>query len=344
MMDFIQYGGLDLIDKAMRVHAKDDFLAVTLPYLLKVITAVGAAASIEEIQNEGMNLKLCQKCQEIIQKAKNPLGSIQKIVIPKSSDRINRVLRFMDNYLNRLDVQIAALNAVLNFCRNADAPTALKDTDLIQVLVKTVEMHKEEAGVVWRVCMALSILASYNGEISVNILNTGVHEILIDNYSKFLNEPIVQQQILWLIAAFLKWPRSLLVIHKTQKCMEFLKGLAGQQLLKAEEAEEAEQTEGRGSDRIISIAIPVQIRSFLRQTEGKVFVAKSKGKAKQQVFKERRNFDEKPRFGTVDTNIFQRGESGLLAGVNDDDAGNDKGDLPEWEQRLAFNEERRNKQ
>ena len=37
MMDFIQFGGLDLIDKAIRVHEKDDYIAIMLPKLQKII-------------------------------------------------------------------------------------------------------------------------------------------------------------------------------------------------------------------------------------------------------------------------------------------------------------------
>lgn len=58
------------------------------------------------------------------------------------------------------------------------------------------------------------------------------------------------------------------------------------------------------------------------------------------MFKERRNFDERPKFGTVDNKIFTGGEGGLLPGANDDDEGNDQGSLPEWEQKLRQNEEK----
>ena len=37
VMDFIQFGGLDLLEKAMRTHSKDDFISVTVPRLLKVL-------------------------------------------------------------------------------------------------------------------------------------------------------------------------------------------------------------------------------------------------------------------------------------------------------------------
>ena len=37
IMDFIEFGGVDLLEKAMRVHAKDDYLAGLMPKLIRVV-------------------------------------------------------------------------------------------------------------------------------------------------------------------------------------------------------------------------------------------------------------------------------------------------------------------
>ncbi len=37
MMDLIQFGGLDLLEKIIRTHEKDDYLQVMIPKLIKVI-------------------------------------------------------------------------------------------------------------------------------------------------------------------------------------------------------------------------------------------------------------------------------------------------------------------
>jgi hypothetical protein len=170
-------------------------------------------------------------------KSKNLLGTTTKIVIPKSSDRANRVLRFMDNYMERLDVQVAALDAILSFCRNADAKGSVKETDVIPVLVKCLEAHKKEVTVMWRVFMALAILASYHSDIAVNITTTNVHEIVIDEYASFKEHPIVQQQALWMFASFVQWPRSQREIHKSLKCVNFLKSL----VVKPEDAQQQQE-------------------------------------------------------------------------------------------------------
>lgn len=72
----------------------------------------------------------------------------------------------------------------------------------------------------------------------------------------------------------------------------------------------------------------------MRETDGELFKEKKSGGGKQQVFKQRRNFDEKPKFGTVDTAIYVKGEDGLLPGPNDDDEGNERKTAPEWEKYL----------
>lgn len=48
----------------------------------------------------------------------------------------------------------------------------------------------------------------------------------------------------------------------------------------------------------------------------------------------RRNYDERPKFGTVSDALFSQGEDGLLAGDNEDEDGNQKRQVPEWEQAL----------
>lgn len=37
VMDFIQFGGLDLLEKAMRMHSQDDFISMTIPKLLNIL-------------------------------------------------------------------------------------------------------------------------------------------------------------------------------------------------------------------------------------------------------------------------------------------------------------------
>ena len=89
------------------------------------------------------------------------------------------------------------------------------------------------------------------------------------------------------------------------------------------------------------LTIPVNIRKFMRETNGEIFKERRKGPAKQQEFKERKNFDERPKFGTVETTLFVKGETGLLPGPEDDDDGNIKKEAPEWEKYLNSTAEKK---
>ena len=146
-----------------------------------------------------------------------------KVNVPRSADRVNRVLKFMDNYLSRIDVQIVALDALINFARNPDAKLQARETTLIAVIGRSVQAHPAASEVVWRACMALSIVMTFNGELANDVALLGIHEVLVDSYSSFDAAPAIQQQILWLFSGLLQWPKSRRVLHRSDKCVAFFK-------------------------------------------------------------------------------------------------------------------------
>ena len=242
VMDFIQFGGLDLLEKAMRMHVKDDFISVTSPKLFSVLSgkliavvcfvltlvvfvAIGAGVSRTEIENEGLNLQLCQRCQETIERSKKKDYFEACVVIPRSSERASRVLKFMDNYISREDVQIAGLDAIINFVRNSDGKSQTKETNLVDVLGRVLKAHPDSTEIVWRACMVLTIVVSFHGELAYDVANLEIHDTLIDAYPRFETTAAVQQQILWLLASYLEWPKSKKVIHRSEKCVKFFKEL-----------------------------------------------------------------------------------------------------------------------
>jgi hypothetical protein len=59
------------------------------------------------------------------------------------------------------------------------------------------------------------------------------------------------------------------------------------------------------------------------------------GRATQKAAKaQRRNFDERPKYGTVQDTIYVEGETGLLSTGNEDDDGNERRKVPDWERKL----------
>ena len=268
VMDFIQFGGLDFLEKANKVHADDEFIAGSIPKLLKILIgkqnisiylcfyielliisfnistvyllyyryiiikyyytciAIGAPASILEINEETVNLQLCQKCQETIELIKQKRFETKGIkIIPKSYERINRVLKFMDNFLVSKEVQIAGLDAILAFSRNPDAKSSIFETNLISIIYKSLQLHIKESEIIWRICMIYSIIATFSNEISYEIVHTGIHILIINNYliyKKQKNYEILQQ-MLWLMGSLLLYPASKHFLNKQLDCMDFFK-------------------------------------------------------------------------------------------------------------------------
>lgn len=181
--------------------------------------------SIQEVEREGLSLQLCERCQETIERAKNKNYFQAVVKVPRSSERVNRVLKFMDNYLARTDVQIVALDAAINFARNPDAKLQTRETNMIAVIGRSFVAHPTSAEIVWRCCMVLSLVAAFNGELANDIALLDIHEQLVDSYTSFQNAPSIQQQILWLLSAFLQWPKSKRVLHKSEKCLLFFLAL-----------------------------------------------------------------------------------------------------------------------
>ncbi len=144
----------------------------------------------------------------------------------------------MDNYLPRVDVQVAALDAIINFSRNADAAKTTMETDIVEIVAKSMVKHIDEDKILWRGCMAFAVLASYQQEIAVEIILTNIHETVIDRFPKYKNQPLIQQQMLWLLSALLQWPRSYRMLHKTPKTVNFVKLL----IEKSEEAHQLQLT------------------------------------------------------------------------------------------------------
>ena len=62
---------------------------------------------------------MCLSCQEVLERAKfKGVYGLVEIKLPKMSDRVNRVVMFMENYQTRKDVQILALDALITYVKN----------------------------------------------------------------------------------------------------------------------------------------------------------------------------------------------------------------------------------
>ena len=64
-------------------------------------SGVGAKNTIIELKNEKVNLQLCYKCAELIEQLKRSQFATSEFKLPRPADRVNRVIRFMENYFDK---------------------------------------------------------------------------------------------------------------------------------------------------------------------------------------------------------------------------------------------------
>lgn len=187
---------------------------------------MGAPLSIEEIRQEEAYLQFCTCCQGAVERMKMKRFAVcTPTVVPKSSERINRVLKFMDNFLVSKEVQMAALDAVIAFARNADAPRSAQETNLVAVSCASLKLHAEVPEIMWRVAMAFSLVAQFSSDLSFEMVKLGAHMIVVSKYAHYKKQRNhqVMQQMLWMMGALLNWPASRQLINRQAECMEFYK-------------------------------------------------------------------------------------------------------------------------
>ena len=319
---------MDLLRQVLKQHENDEALALTVPRLLKSVLSIGAGAAIQEIRKEALSLQLCQVCQETVERERRRTGGSFETKMPQSSDRINRVLMFMESYPNREDVLAESLNAVLLFARNADCEKQIDKTNVIVNVFDAVEANPEMVCVVWRAALIFAIISKIRPEIANTVSKTGVHEIMATNFWVFKEEPFVQQQILWMMASIVSWPKSRRRVQESEKCIALFIELAG---MREELLKKAVNNATKHLPYVLCVPLP--IRTFLRESGGLV-VPGEVPYVEKKVFAERRNFGEKPMFGTV-AQSFQKGKTGLV-----DDG---KQEERPWEDKLQYGAERTKK-
>lgn len=137
---------------------------------------------------------------------------------------------------------IAGLDAVITYTKNPDSSSTIRDTTVFSVLGRAYTSHNQNIAIIWRLCLAFSIIATLNSESAADIARLDIHEPMVYNFQAFQAEPMAQQQILNLFAAYIRGgPKSKTVIHKSNVVMNFLKELISLR----DEAYNAEQLQRR---------------------------------------------------------------------------------------------------
>lgn len=326
VMDFIQFGGLDLINKVIEEHRKNDILISEVTRLLKGVLIVGAKAAINEIKSEATNLSLCTKCQEAIARSKrfDIDAPTVEARIPKPSERVARVLSFMANYGDKIPVLCAGMDALISYSNNPDCKATINDTTLIPVVANCIKLHPLSVDIVWRVCLIFSLVGRFSKEVAAEVARQDVHALLATNYDQFNDEPKAQQQIMWYFGALLEWDGlSRRRVQQTQACLDLFKQLI---VLRATLVKKVLLDD---KFKPYKVVLPLAVRRFMRETAGELLPEDAPIKPEPRKFAKRRNFDERPKFGTIDSHHFHEGEPGLLEEKKDDGP-------REWESALTY--------
>lgn len=267
VMDFIQFGGLDIINRIIEEHRKNDILMAEVSRLHKGVLVVGAMAATTEIKNETTSLALCRTCQTAIARAKRFELNAPTVEpkLPRPSERVTRVLSFMINYIDRIDVLSTGLDALISFANNADAKATIHETDLVEVVGKSLAMHPTNFQVMWRACLVLSTISLFSKEVAADVAKLEQHGVIATNFDSFDAEPRVQQQIMWLFGSLLSWDGlSRRRIQQTQACLDLF------QRLILTRATLVKKILVDDKFKPYKVVIPLTVRRFMRETGGEL--------------------------------------------------------------------------
>jgi hypothetical protein len=121
MIEFLKLGGLEILNEMLVKHAEDPFLMAQAPRFRTSLLLVGGNQAIREIEHEGVALQLCQSCQETVERERrlHSTAVTTNAKFPKASERVNRVVMFMESYPDKATVAQAGLDALIYFARNS---------------------------------------------------------------------------------------------------------------------------------------------------------------------------------------------------------------------------------
>jgi hypothetical protein len=328
MMDFIQFGGLDILERTMKEHPKNKILMSETTKLLKATLIIGAKAAITEIVEETDALMICSHCQAALEHKKRLKSTsvVSEVKTPTPKDRIKRVLVFMGNYHDKAEVIQVGLDACCSFANNKDAPKAIGDTVFLDTVSLAMKTFPDNADIMWRSCYACTIVCGFSEENAAALCRNGVHEVLGRNFTNFQDEPRVQMSILWLFDAFLRWElgASRRRVWQSQLCMDLFFALQAKREKMLSKAIHADKYAP------YKVVLPLSMRAFMRESGGEVLPEDIPVVGEVREFRKRRNFDETNKFGQMDDAAFKKGDEGLIDAKNEGDGKRD------WEDKLTY--------
>jgi hypothetical protein len=266
-------------------------------------------------------LQLCEKCQLTIDRLKRaalPPGEEMPSAtgeVTKSSDRVNRVVMFMSNYLNRKLVIVGGLDAIMYFSQNADSQKMVNETKVIDLLHKVVEAFRTDPAVIWRTAVCLRNIAALGPDVAYDITKTEILENLASIYSNF-GEVRVKQQILWFYEALIDHWKSRQKVQMSVAVMTLLRQLVDE---RAKLEIKFNLYPPKDKYEMYKVVIPFRLRMFFSETNGEILKPASEFipvNTDALIF--RKQIKAPLMYGTVDTQIFNDNQTAPSQRLNED--------------------------
>ena len=157
--------------------------------------------------------------------------------------------------------------------------------------------------------------------------NENVHDLLCQHFPLYRMNPYCQQEILWLLNGLVSWPKSKLEVQRNESCMVLLNALdmrpKDQQIASGmanmSKIDVAKELASGKVSVLYQIIVPLKLREFYRETKGTLMVPQQEFKPLHnderlaELARKRKKLEagKGPRYGTVGTKIFTKGEEGL---------------------------------
>lgn len=108
---------------------------------------------------------------------------------------------------------------------SADSKKSINSTKVVEVVSTTAQHFPKSSAIMWRAYVVFAAVASFSDDFASDIVDLGMHELMVSSYKEFHKECRVQQQMLWMISACLQWPKCSIKVQESKASVIFFRKL-----------------------------------------------------------------------------------------------------------------------
>ena len=266
-------------------------------------------------------LRLCETCQCALEHEKHAATSNPMFLASSMTERVGRILDFMNVYPMKYRLQCRALDALYLFVKKRNISDISSSFKLLPTIGKILlEYIHTKPGVIWRASVVLQVVASLNRELAKDIALLEIHEPLCQVYSRLERRPRIQQIILRLLGELAKWKgndASSSAILRSKVCMSLLHSIEAQLTESRSHLRGADAAARNELLTSLSVILPHELRKLIKESDGHSVYSS----IEEQILLNQQNARReailqaihlKPIYGTTATKYFVSGDPGLL--------------------------------